>query len=443
MKLITDVELRAMWSVKPCSEYEVEENTIVTPAARDFLKDHGISLRLVQKNFPYDEMPRIIIPPKSTKGRFIEASTGTPMDEKPEDMTHLRGNILVPKNSSRIAFRGKLDSLEAKILETQIISTDENLPVITNELEELYGFVRTILGAEVNDTPLGQVRLLGMDSDELRHVSHNVQSELGIPHLTPSYKMGKLSVALNSLRTAVRETEIAAAIAFCNEGGCKRLDIIGALNRLSSCVYIIYCRKLAGKYGHTASAEKLVPVEFSSRHVHLNKEAIEVLFGKEAKLSHKKNLSQPGEFLSEQRVKIVTNEGTLTNVAVLGPERRAVQVELSISDARSLGIRVPVNVSGDLSGAADVILVGPCGIWQAKGAAIASKAHVHMTPEDADSFGVKNGSIINVVIGKNRPVTIESVVRVSPKYALAVHIDTDEASACAIDKDDKGRLIVK
>jgi len=163
-------------------------------------------------------------------------------------MTHLRGNILVPKNSPRIAFRGKLDSLEAKIMETQIIACDENYPAITADLEELYGFARSILGAEVNDAPLEPICLLGMDSEELRRVSHNVQSELGIPHLIPSYKMGRLCVALNLLRTAVRETEIAAVMAFCHGSNCERPDIIKALNRLSSCIYIVYSRKLAGQY---------------------------------------------------------------------------------------------------------------------------------------------------------------------------------------------------
>lgn len=248
MKLITDVELRAVWSVNPCTEYEVEEHTIVTPAARDFLKEHGITLRLAQVHAPFAEMPRTPIPPSGTKDRYIDAATGAPMDEKSENMTHLRGNLLVPKGSPRIAFRGKLDSLEAKIMETQIAACDEGFPVIATELDELYAFVRAILGAEVKDTPLEPLHLLGMDSLELRRVSHNVQSEFGIPHPVPNYQMGRLCVALNSLRTLVRETELAAVAAFCQGNDCTRPDIIEGLNRLSSCVYIIFCRKLAGHY---------------------------------------------------------------------------------------------------------------------------------------------------------------------------------------------------
>lgn len=187
-----------------------------------------------------------------------------------------------------------------------------------------------------------------------------------------------------------------------------------------------------------------VMVEASARHVHLTNEAVEALFGKGEKLTPKKYLSQPGEFLSEQRVKIVTYKGMLSSVAVLGPERSATQVELSFSDAKALDITLPINLSGNLNGAADVLLVGPCGVWQANGAAIAAKAHVHMTLEDAARYNVKDGDMISVTVGINRPVIFQNVVvRVSPKFALAVHIDIDEANACALDKDTRGTILNK
>ena len=125
------------------------------------------------------------------------------------------------------------------------------------------------------------------------------------------------------------------------------------------------------------------PVEASARHVHLTREAVEALFGPGARLTKKRDLSQPGEFLSDQRVKLVTPKGEIPNVAVLGPERGAVQVELSLTDARTLGVRAPVNLSGDLSGAGDVWLVGERGVLAAPGSAIAARAHIHMTPADA------------------------------------------------------------
>jgi ethanolamine utilization cobalamin adenosyltransferase len=177
MKIITDTELRATWSVNPFTEYEVEENTIVTPAARDFINEHGITLRVAQKDLSYRKMPYTPIPSCAAQSKYIDMQTGASMDEKPESMTHIRGNLLVPKNSPRIIFRGRLDSLEAKIMETQIIACDENYPSIAADLEELYLFVQAVLGAEVNETPLEEFHLLGMNSEEIRRVSHNVESE--------------------------------------------------------------------------------------------------------------------------------------------------------------------------------------------------------------------------------------------------------------------------
>ena len=187
-----------------------------------------------------------------------------------------------------------------------------------------------------------------------------------------------------------------------------------------------------------------VRVEASARHTHLTKEAVEVLFGKGTKLTPKTYLSQPGEFLSEQRVTIVTYKGIFSNVAVLGPERSETQVELSLSDSKTLGITLPINLSGNLNGAADILLTGPCGVWQAKGAAIAVKAHIHMTPEDAALYDVKDGEMISVAVGIERPTIFKNVViRVSPKFALAMHIDLDEANACALDKDTRGTILKK
>ena len=123
-----------------------------------------------------------------------------------------------------------------------------------------------------------------------------------------------------------------------------------------------------------------IPIESSARHVHLTKEAVELLFGKGATLTKKRDLSQPGEFLSEQRLKLVTAKGEIANVAVLGPERKAVQVELSMTDCRSLGIKAPVNLSGDLTNAGSVYLVSENAVLNAAGSVIVAKNHIHMTP---------------------------------------------------------------
>ncbi|MEG2074392.1 MAG: cobalamin adenosyltransferase, partial [Angelakisella sp.] len=150
------------------------------------------------------------------------------------------------KGHPRIALRGKLDSLEARIIEAQVTAEQEGFPIAALDLQELLLLARRILGAEVKETPLGKFELLGMDSDRLRYVSHHVTEELGINHPVPHYSMGKLCAVLNSLRTAVRETELAAVAAFSGEE--IHGDLIEALNRMSSCVYIIFCRKLSGFY---------------------------------------------------------------------------------------------------------------------------------------------------------------------------------------------------
>ena len=183
------------------------------------------------------------------------------------------------------------------------------------------------------------------------------------------------------------------------------------------------------------------PVEVSARHVHLTREAVDVLFGAGHQLGTKKMLSQPGEFLSEERVKLVTPKGQIENVAVLGPERKVVQVELSATDAKSLGIKAPVNLSGDLSGAADVMIIGPNGYLQANGSVIIARAHLHLTPADAQHYGLRDGQTVSVRVDSARPITFDGIVcRVRSDMALAMHIDFDEANAGMIGPDAVGRL---
>ena len=173
-----------------------------------------------------------------------------------------------------------------------------------------------------------------------------------------------------------------------------------------------------------------VPAEVSAHHVHLDTFALAKLFGPGYQLTPKRPLSQPGQFLSEERVKLVTPKGEIANAAVLGPVRDHVQVELSFTDARQLGIDPPLRLSGDLSGAEDVIIVGPKGVLEAKGSAIIAKAHVHMTKEDAAKFGVSDGEHVCARFEGERSTTLNDViVRVSDASALALHIDYDEANA--------------
>ena len=175
--------------------------------------------------------------------------------------------------------------------------------------------------------------------------------------------------------------------------------------------------------------EKIL-VETSARHVHLSQADLETLFGAGATLTFKKDLSQPGQFACEERVKLVGPKKEIANVIILGPVRPATQVELSYTDARTLGVDAPLRESGDLDGTPGIKIVGPCGEVDAVNGVIIAKRHIHMTPDDAAAFGVENGQIVNVKVESGRTALLgDVVVRVSPKFALAMHIDTDESNA--------------
>ncbi len=176
-----------------------------------------------------------------------------------------------------------------------------------------------------------------------------------------------------------------------------------------------------------------VIVETSARHVHLTQADIETLFGAGHELTVKKMLSQPGQFACEERVDVVGPKNTIKNVSVLGPARKASQVEISLTDARTLGISVPVRESGDLAGSAPVKLVGPVGEVELVEGAIAAKRHIHLTPETAEKLGLKDKEIVMTRLDTPRALIFDDVViRVSASFADAMHIDTDESNAaCA------------
>ncbi|MCC8195635.1 MAG: phosphate propanoyltransferase [Ruminococcus sp.] len=184
-------------------------------------------------------------------------------------------------------------------------------------------------------------------------------------------------------------------------------------------------------------------VETSARHVHVTQEALEVLFGAGATLTKKKDLSQPGQFASEQRVTIVGPKKELPNVSILGPCRNAVQVELSATDARSIGITAPIRESGDLGGSAPCKVVGPCGEIEITEGVIVAKRHIHLTPEDAETLGVKNGDNVWVRVDTPERSAIlgDTVCRVSSSYATAMHIDTDESNAIGAPRELYGEIV--
>lgn len=172
-------------------------------------------------------------------------------------------------------------------------------------------------------------------------------------------------------------------------------------------------------------------IETSARHVHVTKEALEVLFGPGATLTHKKDLSQPGEFATEERVTVVGPKRELAGVSILGPTRAATQVEISATDARSIGIAPTVRESGSIEGTPGCKLVGPKGELEIKEGVIVAKRHIHLTPENAAELGVNNKDIVWVKMDTEgrKAILGDVVVRVSEKFAPAMHIDTDEANA--------------
>ena len=176
--------------------------------------------------------------------------------------------------------------------------------------------------------------------------------------------------------------------------------------------------------------EKFI-VETSARHVHVTQEHLEILFGKDYALTVKKALSQPGQFASNERVTVVGPKKELANVSILGPVRPASQVELSATDARSIGVDIKIRESGDIAGTPGCKIVGPSGEVELSEGVIVAKRHIHMTPEDAEKFGVKDKDVVSVKAeSADRGCTFDDVVvRVSPKFALAMHIDTDESNA--------------
>lgn len=184
-------------------------------------------------------------------------------------------------------------------------------------------------------------------------------------------------------------------------------------------------------------------VETSARHVHVTKKHLEILFGEGYELTKKKDLSQPGQFACNERVAVIGTKGQFPAVSILGPVRSATQVEISASDARTLGVCAPVRESGDVAGSAPCKLVGPKGEVEISEGVIVAKRHIHMTPTDAENFGVKDKDIVSVKIDSPERSLVfgDVVVRASDKFALAMHIDTDESNAVLAPAGTMGTIV--
>ena len=183
-----------------------------------------------------------------------------------------------------------------------------------------------------------------------------------------------------------------------------------------------------------------VELEASGRHVHVTKEQAQILFGHG--LTPSRELSQPGQFLAKERLTVIGPKGQFQNVAVLGPERKEAQVEISFTDGKVLGITPPLRLSGDVSGSVGAVLKGEKGSVTLNSGVIAAKRHIHMTPEDAARFGVKDKQVVRLQTFTDRPVVFgDTVVRVSDKFCTYVHLDYDEANACGFRPGDLGRIL--
>lgn len=189
--------------------------------------------------------------------------------------------------------------------------------------------------------------------------------------------------------------------------------------------------------------EKTVLVETSARHVHVDRKTLDILFGEGYELTHKKDLSQPGQFACEERIQVIGTKGSFPSVSILGPIRPSTQVELSAADARSIGVKAPVRESGDIAGSGACKLVGPKGEVEIGEGVIVAKRHIHCTPEDAEKYGLSDKQVVSVKIesAERSLVFGDVVVRVSPKFALAMHIDTDESNAAGVTPGLMGEII--
>lgn len=238
--VITESDLRALPGLPEAGTYLVPPGAVLTPAARDYLTTRRI------RPIPAEGGDPPAAPPGGNGFPYIDDVTGRRYREKPEHMTHLAGNRLVPKTHPRIRLRGGLDKLGAEVTRCQAVAHREGCRETCEALGEVLGRVREILAAEVKGSFLEPKPLFGLADRELRRLSHNAGEITGRGHPTPDYRMGEIAMELNVLRTVAREVELLAAQAF-PDG--SRTDLIQALNRLSSGIYILFCRHISEEGG--------------------------------------------------------------------------------------------------------------------------------------------------------------------------------------------------
>jgi ethanolamine utilization cobalamin adenosyltransferase len=242
METITQAYLRSLLLPADCREYIPPEDAYVTPEAREYLAQRGIALGELGVSYKGEAAMPVVPIEDRGDATFVHDESGERFRTKPEHLTHLSGNRLVSKGSERIAFRGRIDSLEAEVLEAQALADSLGESWYCEALGEVLSFLRQVLAAEVTGRPLTPPELFGLDAEELHRQSHDVKGSFGIAHPVPDYCMGPLALRLNTLRTRIREGELMAVRAFNPEKHAERKDIILAMNRLSSALYWLFCR---------------------------------------------------------------------------------------------------------------------------------------------------------------------------------------------------------
>lgn len=190
--------------------------------------------------------------------------------------------------------------------------------------------------------------------------------------------------------------------------------------------------------------QRTVLIETSARHVHVSREALDVLYGEGYELTPKKDLSQPGQYACEERVQVIGPKGSFPAVSILGPIRPSTQVELSATDARSIGITAPIRESGDITGSGACKLVGPNGTFELTNGVIIAKRHIHATPADAEKYGLRDKQVVKIKVDYAGRSLIfgDVVVRVNENFSLAAHIDTDESNAAGLAPGYFGEVLV-
>ncbi len=262
MALITEQDIRKMVSdglLKEKGEFHMGKDTILTPSARAYLLEKNITLtgRDYQglDNPSHGKLTDSEGKTEKNKKHSIETFAGfdtvfgVHLEEKPEHMTHLRGNLLVFKDHKRIILRGAIDYLESEIILAQTVSERLQKPKLTKELEEVIRFIRKLLQCEITGEAVGEFRLAGLNEKDLREQSYHPSQYFGMKHFLPTYQHGEMTACLNKLRTLARKTEIVAFKAFkAEDGTVTREDIIRAFNRLSSFFWIMMFQYLTGRY---------------------------------------------------------------------------------------------------------------------------------------------------------------------------------------------------